>query len=128
PSPALMLRSRAHARGDSKHAGKGIARLILRDGASRLLRIRLPKAAPQAPRSLDRSLYFPVFCRFETAPVRDDPGSALHRSTSSRAASRPGQVSDAFANLIHFSNSPPRSRARFLRRGFLRIFYYTFKS
>src|SRR5262249_32910282 len=69
PSPALMLRSRAHARGVSKHAGKGIARLILRDGASRLLRMRLPKAAPQAPRSLDRSLYFLVFLQ-----IRDRSG------------------------------------------------------
>jgi hypothetical protein len=40
-----MLRSRAHARGVSKHEGKGIARLILRDGATRLLRMRLPKTA-----------------------------------------------------------------------------------
>jgi hypothetical protein len=39
--------------------GKGIARLILRDGASRLLRMRLPKT--RAPRWLVRSLFFPVF-------------------------------------------------------------------
>ena len=33
--------------------------LILRDGASRLLRMRLPKT--RAPRWLVRTLYFPVF-------------------------------------------------------------------
>jgi hypothetical protein len=45
----------------SKHEGKGIARLILRDGAARLLRMRLAKT--RAPRWLVRSLFFLFFCR-----------------------------------------------------------------
>ncbi|OLB74788.1 MAG: hypothetical protein AUI16_13565 [Alphaproteobacteria bacterium 13_2_20CM_2_64_7] len=66
---ALMLRSiaahrecsRFHSRTAlrcvSKHEGD--AGLMLRDGASRLLRMRLPKT--RTPRRLVRSLYFPVF-------------------------------------------------------------------
>src|SRR6266498_427449 len=50
---ALMLRSRAHARGVSKHEGDAV--LILRDGAARLLRMRTSKATPPHPRAPRRA-------------------------------------------------------------------------
>src|SRR5262252_2955722 len=59
-------------------------------------------------------------CRPGTVPVCGGPGSALHRSTSLRAAPRPGHAiaSDAFTVLFTMSNSPSRSRCAFLRPGF----------
>jgi hypothetical protein len=48
-----------------------------------------------------------VRCRPGTVPDCDGPGSAVHRSTSLRAASHPGHTSlGRVRSLIHFSNSP----------------------
>jgi hypothetical protein len=117
---ALMLRSRAHARGVSKHEGKGIARLILRDGASRLLRMRLPKHRRERRAG---SLYFPVFLRRLDACRRAPPHPSRralrpllrmrrlpHRA---RGSSKPAPRT---RNLT-MSNSPSRSRARIAASG-----------
>ena len=52
------------------------------------------------------------------------PGSAMHRSTSLRAAPRPGRDSvGRVRSLIHFSNSPSRSRGAFLHPGFATLLH-----
>jgi hypothetical protein len=89
---ALMLRSiaarqeffhcRTALRCVSKHEGKGIARLILRDGASRLLRMRLPKHRRERRAGWSGPCFFLLFCRLGTVPGCGGPGSAMHHSLS----------------------------------------------
>jgi hypothetical protein len=65
------------------------------------------------------------WCAADPGPLRsvavtacDGPGSAMHRSTSLRAASHPGHPSlGRVRSLIHFSNSPSRSRGVFSAPG-----------
>jgi hypothetical protein len=84
----------------------------------RLVLTRVP-----ARRSVKRSVT--VRCRPGTVPVCGGPGSAMHRSTSLRAASHPGHTSlgRRVRSLIHFSNSPSRSRGAFLRPGFASLLH-----
>src|SRR6266566_7531681 len=58
-------------------------------------------------------------CRPGTVSVRGGPGSAMHRSTSLRAAPRPGHAiaSDAFVALFTFQTAHLVSAAHFCVRG-----------
>jgi hypothetical protein len=121
----------------SKHEGKGIARLILRDGASRLLRMRLPKT--RAPRWLVRSLFFPVIlqtpisglpeigapmCASRVNPTCVDRSQSVavpdQRCTASRCTASGTRVIDCRIALpSHQLNQStlPRSRARIAASG-----------
>jgi hypothetical protein len=58
-------------------------------------------------------------CRPGIVTVRGGPGSALHHLADARVASHPGYTSlGRVRSLIHFSNSPSRSRGAYLRPGF----------
>src|SRR5262249_28386498 len=71
----------------------------------------------RAQRSVKRSAT--VRCRPGIVMVHDDRGSAMYRSLSlALHRIRDTQASDGFANPIHFSNSPSRSRGACLRPGF----------
>src|SRR6266498_181692 len=81
---ALMLRSRAHARGVSKHEGKGIARLILRDGAARLLRMRTSRSVGWARRGTRFAAWAKSHLRH--SPSKTGVNALLaHAATISRA-------------------------------------------
>jgi hypothetical protein len=135
-----MLRSRAHARGVSKHEGKGIARLILRDGATRLLRMRLPKTAASTALVGPFPVFSCFFANTDLGFTRDRrpnvrksgkpdlrgpfqsvavPGSAMHPSlTLALHRVRDTRLQRPDSSLrIHLSNSPTRSRARIAASG-----------
>jgi hypothetical protein len=122
---ALMLRSiaarqeciffhcRTALRCVSKHEGKGIARLILRDGASRLLRMRLPKHRRERRAGWSGPCFFLLFCRLGTVPGCGGPGSAMYHSLS--LASHPGHAtaSDALVPYSPFQTALLVPAARF---------------
>jgi hypothetical protein len=128
-SLALMLRSiaarqeciffhcRTALRCVSKHEGKGIARLILRDGASRLLRMRLPKHRRERRAGWSGPCFFLLFCRLGTVPGCGGPGSAMYHSLS--LASHPGHAtaSDALVPYSPFQTALLVPAARFFAPG-----------
>jgi len=114
---ALMLRSRAHARGVSKHGP--------RDRSPHPSRRRFAppqdeasKAPPRGPRWLVRSPVFSCFfAKIGTVPVRGGRGSAMHHSlTLALHRVRDAKARTRLPTPIHFSNSPclqdERLRAR----------------
>src|SRR5258708_17407066 len=99
--PETMERIRPHVKVGSSH-----------DAA-----VRRAVLVSRAQRSTKRSGM--MRCRPGTVTVRGGPGSAMHRFADARAASHPGHPSlGRVRSLIHFSNSPARSRHAFLRPGF----------
>jgi hypothetical protein len=104
---ALMLRSRAHARGVSKHGP--------RDRSPHPSRRRFAppqdeasKAPPRGPRWLVRSPVFSCFfAKIGTVPVRGGRGSAMHHSlTLALHRVRDAKARTRLPTPIHFSNSP----------------------